>query len=259
MNLLNIINSVADSNLAYYLLIVILIIVVIAMIYLIYSQNKEIIEAKKKEVLEDKKEEPVNNDVVEEIAREVKNESLDHASHEPIHESVLELEAGKDNLSNTIHDFALEDDDNGEKVEKIEDIELPRVKKLELLDATMTNVPKVSLLEQTMTSIPPIMDYSNETEELVNISKELEKIPKERTIKLTPYEEEQENTAIISYDELIENKDNIVYENERKEGDLSIKKVDLEKTPEVDTVHPENYAHEEVFLRRLKELQSKLD
>ena len=46
-NLLNIFNTIADSNLAYYILVVILLIVVISMIYLIYSQNKEINEAKK--------------------------------------------------------------------------------------------------------------------------------------------------------------------------------------------------------------------
>jgi hypothetical protein len=103
------------------------------------------------------------------------------------------------------------------------------------------------------------MDYSDETKELVNISKELENLPKERTIQLTPYEEEQENTAIISYDELINNKDNIVYEDERKEDDLSIKQVDLDRIPEVEVVHPESYAHEELFLRKLKELQNKIN
>ena len=95
--------------------------------------------------------------------------------------------------------------------------------------------------------------------------KELENLPKERTIKLTPYEEEQEQTAIISYDELI-NGDGVVYDEINEEDGLSIKKVDLDKTTEIDLgkelerpIPRETYAHEELFLQKLKSLQSKIN
>ena len=46
-------------------------------------------------------------------------------------------------------------------------------------------------------------EYSGNIEDLQSITKELEILPREKTIELTPYEEEQESRAIISYDELL--------------------------------------------------------
>ena len=344
----NIINSVADSNLAYYVLVIVLLIVVITMIYLIFSQNKEIKEKKmsREEELMKYISSTNEEDVVEELAQDIqekKEEEIFHTVESPIRDSILEIKdqdivetkddvvfekpniISKDSLldvnedeeseldeeidemihpeseldeeiDETIHsesdesrtdilNMILDDkldevndivSDNSnvnevskklevEKVKAVQDIELPRIKKMELIDATLTNLPKVSLLEETMTAIPPVLEYSNETEELMSITRELEKLPKDKTIKLTPYEEEQEQSAIISYDELVNKNDGVVYDEVKKEDGLSIKKVDLEKTSEINIddiklhLPKEKYAHEELFLKKLKSLQSKIN
>ena len=58
-------------------------------------------------------------------------------------------------------------------------------------------------MEQPVIELP-VMEQREEEEvfDLRSISKELESLPRERTINLTPYELEQEEQAIISYDEL---------------------------------------------------------
>lgn len=87
-------------------------------------------------------------------------------------------------------------------------------------------------------------------------------------IKLTSYEEEQENNAIISYDELLKTRElNVVTYDEtfsNTESDLDIKKFDLEGTGTLKISEPKievkliKYEKEEEFLRVLKDLQSKL-
>jgi len=272
MTLLNIFNTIADSNLAYYLLVIVLLIVVISMIYLIYSQNKEISEARKKreQELVDTIHSNTESDMIIDLASELKKEKEglsfvdDEEVKEDVEEEVKESNLILENKKEEIVLPKLEKLDI-EKVEEVEDVDVSREKKIELIDATLTNIPRVSLLEETMTAIPQVLDYANETEELVNITKELENLPKERTIKLTPYEEEQEQTAIISYDELI-NGDGVVYDEINEEDGLSIKKVDLDKTTEIDLgkelerqIPRETYAHEELFLQKLKSLQSKIN
>ena len=100
------------------------------------------------------------------------------------------------------------------------------------------------------------------------VSKELETNYKPEAIKLTKYEEEQENNAIISYDELIKNKDkyNFTYDDEYEYSvpELNVKKFDLSNTSEI--VLPEkklevklvSYEKEEEFLSALKKLQQNL-
>lgn len=276
-NLLNIFNTIADSNLAYYILVVILLIVVISMIYLIYSQNKEINEAKKvREEQENLILEEEPKDVVSDIAQDIKEEQEEKFSrtvNTPIHDSVLEMINQDEEFANSINSLAEEpatvpvvvEKDNKEKVKTMVDIDLPKMKKQEIIDATLTNLPKVSLLEETMTALPPLMNYDGSAEDLVHITKELENLPKERTIKLTPYEEEQEQTAIISYDELIKAGEEIAYSDVVDNGDVSIKQVDLDKTTEINLnkednkIPRETYAHEELFLNKLKSLQSKIN
>ena len=62
-------------------------------------------------------------------------------------------------------------------------------------------------VEEKVEEYPEEVNVSEEIKEdvfdLKNVTKELESMPKERTIKLTDYEREQEETAIISYDELV--------------------------------------------------------
>lgn len=87
-------------------------------------------------------------------------------------------------------------------------------------------------------------------------------------VKYTPYEEEQEQKAIISYDELIEqNQNNNLYEEEIIDNnELSIKKIDLTKKIEMpvlpkttDNNKGTNFEKEEEFLQNLKQFLKLLD
>lgn len=130
------------------------------------------------------------------------------------------------------------------------------------------------LVPLTEEKIPDKLEYTkalwqNDAFDLKSISQELETLPKERKVNMTPYEEEQEEKAIISYDELIHQKDNqINYSDEiqSSENDVLVKQVDLEQTSKVDlassgreksTTTP--YEHEEDFLQSLKDLQNVLN
>lgn len=111
--------------------------------------------------------------------------------------------------------------------------------------------------------------YKNEESDYLNSIKEnIEKEYKPSTIKLTDYEEEQEKNAIISYEELISNKDKFSvsydedYKNENKE--IDIKKISLDNTGKIEQTKSElqvklmNYDKEEEFLIALKQLQKNL-
>ena len=82
---------------------------------------------------------------------------------------------------------------------------------------------------------------SKETLELQELSKTLESAPKNNTINLTDFEAEQEEKAIISYDELLKNRDkvSIGYESTEIKDDIAVKKVDLDNTGviELDLSH----------------------
>ena len=101
------------------------------------------------------------------------------------------------------------------------------------------------------------------------VTKAIEKDYKPETIRLTSYEEEQENNAIISYEELLKNKDKISVsyddEYEFEEQTLSVKKFDLTNTSETPVIDESklkvqliSYEKEEEFLKALKDLQSNL-
>jgi len=103
--------------------------------------------------------------------------------------------------------------------------------------------------------------------DLAAVSKKIETEYKPERIVLTGYEEEQENNAIISYEELVKNKDKVGldYDDEYifDAPDLEVKKINL--TTEVSSV-PETkievrlmaYDKEEAFLQALKDLQKNL-
>ena len=107
-----------------------------------------------------------------------------------------------------------------------------------------------------------------ETEEfnLAEVTKQIETEYKPGKIVLTQYEAEQEDSAIISYEELVNNKSQtgIYYDDEYSFGeDLEVKKINLTgDTPSI--VEPKlevklmPYAQEEAFLKALKELQNNL-
>lgn len=94
---------------------------------------------------------------------------------------------------------------------------------------------------------------------------------REETVsEFTDYESEQEEKAIISYDELIAQSNNvsIEYSNITKNDDVLIKQVDLEKTGkiELDPIKRAlnskislSYEHEQEFLESLKQLQKLLN
>ena len=108
---------------------------------------------------------------------------------------------------------------------------------------------------------------SNETMDLKELSKQLENAPKRDTISMTPYEAEQEEKAIISYDELLKTQTNVSinYLDKKVEDNIEVKQIDLENTGkiELDPIKKElntkvtlvSYEHEEEFLKSLKKLQ----
>lgn len=107
-----------------------------------------------------------------------------------------------------------------------------------------------------------------ETQEM-KIAKELRDSMKnsEPTIKFTDYEKDQEDKAIISYDELLNKGNNyeLNYEKEEIHDDLSVKKVDLDNLVNKNNNTVSNievrlisFQKEEAFLEALKRLQKEL-
>ena len=103
--------------------------------------------------------------------------------------------------------------------------------------------------------------------DLEAITRNIEENYNPAAIRLTSYEEEQESNAIISYQELLTNKDNqqINYDDEyQSKIDLNVKKVDLEGNMGTEMPRTKievslmNYKQEEDFLKALKKLQSDL-
>lgn len=117
---------------------------------------------------------------------------------------------------------------------------------------------------------PNQSDFKNEREvnDLKAITEALEKAEPNQ-ISLNDYEEEQEEKAIISYEELLKHKNDFAlnYSEEENIGDdLTVKKVDLDNLVNRDIhVKPNlnvaviSYEKEEAFLEALKTLQQKLN
>ena len=87
-----------------------------------------------------------------------------------------------------------------------------------------------------------------------------------REIELNDYEKEQEENAIISYDELINSTKNnkLNYSDEEMSGNVSVKKFDLDNLVSEEeeakmNVRVLTLEHEEAFLAALKQLQKLLD
>lgn len=112
--------------------------------------------------------------------------------------------------------------------------------------------------------------HSKNTDEkprsLSAIVDELETEYKPKPIDLSEYEKEQENTAIISYDELLSRAtNNIYYDDEYDSGfdDVLIQKIDNKESKTQELVDlPKaimmSYESEEAFLSALKSLQKNL-
>ena len=134
----------------------------------------------------------------------------------------------------------------------------------------VTNKEEVPVIEEVK-----VEDAKKEEPlDLPTLTKILENAPK-KNIELTPYEEEQEEKAIISYDELVKVKSNLMinYEDEKEEDGVLVKKIDLanlttviEDTEGVDNITADSrpnvtisYEREEAFLQALKQLQQMLN
>lgn len=110
-----------------------------------------------------------------------------------------------------------------------------------------------------------IFDDPNEQEELLDLKTLTKKLEdqKDKPILMNDYEEEQEQKAIISYDELLASQKDlkINYEDEKQLGDLTIKKVNIDNlaTPKEDKVQVISYEKEEAFLEALKKLQEQIN
>ena len=107
-----------------------------------------------------------------------------------------------------------------------------------------------------------------ETAEMKIVKEIQENMGKEEpVVNFTQYEKDQEDKAIISYDKLLNKKNNysLNYETEEVNDDISIKKVNLddlvnhnkEVVPKID-VRVISFAKEEAFLEALKRLQKEL-
>lgn len=116
-----------------------------------------------------------------------------------------------------------------------------------------------------------IDEYNDEEGELLDLESLTKKLKEEEhtdRISCTEYEKDQEEKAIISYDELLQkrNKYAINYEKEEIIDDLIVKKVnlnDLVNKSELEELKEEvrviSYQKEEAFLSALKELNSLLN
>ena len=107
--------------------------------------------------------------------------------------------------------------------------------------------------------------------DLESITKNISENYKPENVRLTSYEQEQEENAIISYEELVrqtaENKINYDTSFKCDEEDIEVKKIDLDsetvdKTSFVSNNGPKlslmSYEQEEAFLKALKQLQGTL-
>lgn len=120
-----------------------------------------------------------------------------------------------------------------EEVKKYEEVESLDGRE-ELLEVSRMTIPKHLEYTQTLFS-------NTELEELQSISKELEENYKDKKNDIDTYEEEQEESAIISYDELLSKTQ-------------AIPKVEEKETKVVS----DTYSHEENFLNKLKNLNNNL-
>lgn len=119
----------------------------------------------------------------------------------------------------------------------------------------------VSLIYIIKSSDEEMEDNSNDLEDLTAIVSSIEK-EEAPVMKFTDFEAEQEEKAIISYEELLaKNKmGKISYEEEKQvDEDFSIKKINLDSLLEKKSVTFFNYEREEEFLKNLKALNQLLN
>lgn len=150
-----------------------------------------------------------------------------------------------------------------------------KINKDEVLEIqSESNEKKEDIVDMITNNIESVKEeeFNDEEGELLDLNSLTEKLKNEENnpeqVKIDNYEKEQEEKAIISYDELIKKKNHyaINYEKEELIDDLSVKKVNLNdlvnKEIEDSTdnkVQVISYQKEEEFLKALKELNSLLN
>lgn len=116
-------------------------------------------------------------------------------------------------------------------------------------------------------TLPKPIEGKKESSDIQNIIENLEANYEVRPIDLSEYEQELEDTAIISYEELLEKtKTNISYDDISKleYGDIAVKKInptDMSSTKESANIPKKvnnDYEREEAFLATLKKIQKNL-
>lgn len=131
----------------------------------------------------------------------------------------------------------------------------------------------VNKIEEVENNLAVEEEYNDEEPELIDLESLTKKLKEDSKnndrINFTEYEKDQEEKAIISYDELLQKKNNytINYEKEEMVDDLLIKKVNLNdlvnknefESLKEDEVRVISYQKEEAFLSALKELNSLLN
>ncbi len=173
----NFIYDLTNSDVLYYILILLLVIISLIMLYLMYTQNREITKQ-------------------------------------------LHLKNNKEDEESKRNESAIKD------TESLDDRE-------ELLEVSRKTIPRHLEYTQTLFS-------NTELQELQDITKEIESDYRDKVNSISDYEEEQEESAIISYDELLSKTQVIpIVKKEAVSDDI-------------------DYRHEEKFLNKLKELNNKL-
>lgn len=135
----------------------------------------------------------------------------------------------------------------------------------------LVKVVKEAVPPQVESNDNIIEEYNDEEGELLDLESLTKKLKEEENserVSCTEYEKDQEEKAIISYEELLQKKNKyaINYEKEEVIDDLIVKKVnlnDLVNKNEEEEIKEEvrviSYQKEEAFLSALKELNSLLN
>lgn len=142
-------------------------------------------------------------------------------------------------------------------IKKVEEKTIPlEVKEVESLE-------RPSIIEPTSLEIPEPLELTqsiylnSDTTELQNITKELEKAPKDRNVEMTAYEAEQEEKAIISYDELVKHSKESCVEDIMEDND-NVSEFEIKNNNDDIFEFDGLYRHEEGVLKALKELNNLL-
>lgn len=139
----------------------------------------------------------------------------------------------------------------------IKEVENLTSEKPKIVPITDLKIPDYLELTQSFKTV-------SEADELQDITKQLETLPRERKIEMTPFEAEQEEKAIISYDELIKHNEGLATNKVDDDGAIKVDNNFGEINEKINFASKDSnssnevYEHEEYFLKSLKSLLSTL-